>query len=368
MKICHITSSHLYTDTRIFLKECRTLAEKFETHFIVPNGPTKVEDGVHIHGVEVVINSRKDRFTKAVKEVYKKALEIGADVYHFHDPELLSVGLKLKRQGKKVVYDVHEDVPRQILSKTWISKPIRTTVSSIFEMYENYAARKFDAIIGATPFITNRFQQQGLLTENINNFPLLSELYIPSTGWETKEKNVCFIGMINHVRGIQQVLEAFELTEDDITLLLGGKYSSEELRNEIESAPGWKKVNYLGFVNRKKVAEVFSQSMAGLVLFHPEPNHVNAQPNKMFEYMSAGIPVIASNFPLWKDIIEKNECGLCIDPLNPQEIKEAIEFVTSNMDEAKRMGMNARRVIEEKYNWDIEGSKLLALYNKITNV
>jgi glycosyltransferase involved in cell wall biosynthesis len=101
------------------------------------------------------------------------------------------------------------------------------------------------------------------------------------------------------------------------------------------------------------------------VLFHPVPNHVFAQPNKMFEYMSAGIPVIASDFPLWKAIIEGNKCGICVDPLNPDEIADAIEWIAQHPNEAEEMGNNGRRAVETIYNWDIERNKLLAFYQKI---
>jgi len=129
--------------------------------------------------------------------------------------------------------------------------------------------------------------------------------------------------------------------------------------------PGWQNVETLGYLDRNAVKSTLSRSMRGLVLFHPEPNHVNAQPNKMFEYMSAGIPVIASNFPLWKEIVEGTECGICVDPLNPKEIADAIRWIIEHPVEASRMGENGRKAVEERYNWGIEEKKLLELYNKI---
>jgi len=102
--------------------------------------------------------------------------------------------------------------------------------------------------------------------------------------------------------------------------------------------------------------------MAGLVLYHPVPNHTDAQPNKLFEYMSAGIPVISSNFPLWKEIVEGHQCGICVDPLKPDEIAKAIQWILDNPEKAKKMGENGRRAVEEKYNHTVEEKKLLTLY------
>ncbi|MCY1522537.1 Glycosyl transferases group 1 [compost metagenome] len=108
-----------------------------------------------------------------------------------------------------------------------------------------------------------------------------------------------------------------------------------------------------------------SRSVAGVVTFLSAPNHIDAQPNKMFEYMSAGIPVVGSNFPLWKSIIEGNRCGVCVDPANPTEIAEAIDYLFTHQAEAREMGARGRAAVLDKYNWDGEGVKLLSLYREV---
>ena len=107
--------------------------------------------------------------------------------------------------------------------------------------------------------------------------------------------------------------------------------------------------------------------IAGMVIFRPVPNHINSQPNKLFEYMSAGIPVIASNFPLWQQIVEGNKCGLCVDPLNTRAIAEAIDYMVEHPEEAEEMGQNGREAVLEKYNWEIEEQKLLSFYQQVLN-
>ena len=202
------------------------------------------------------------------------------------------------------------------------------------------------------------------MTVDINNYPLLEELEDTSF-WAEKRKEVCYIGGIAKIRGIQEVCAAMALLKSDARLNLGGLFSEPSLENEVKSLPGWQRVNSMGFLDRDGVREVLRYSMAGLVTFLPKPNHIDAQPNKMFEYMSAGIPVIASDFPLWREIIGGNNCGLLVDPLDPAAIAKAIDYLVENSREAQRMGENGRKAVEVRYNWESEEKKHSKFYDRI---
>ena len=148
-------------------------------------------------------------------------------------------------------------------------------------------------------------------------------------------------------------------------LNLAGSFGDASLGCRLQKKPGWQRVNPLGHLDRPGVRDVFSRSIAGLVTLHPVINYIDALPVKMFEYMSSGIPVIASDFPLWRDIIDGNDCGLLVDPLNPVAIAEAIDYLITHPGDAERMGSNGRRAVENLYNWEHEYQKLLTFYDAI---
>lgn len=364
MLICHLTSVHPYRDTRIFVKECMSLVNHgFKVHLVAPDATNNHHDNIQLHGLPKTKGNRLHRMTITVREVYKKAIEIDADVYHFHDPELIPVGLLLIKRNKKVIYDVHEDVPRQILSKRWIPKILRSTIAKFVEMVENYAVKKFSGIITATPHISDRFQSLNQNVIDIKNYPILNEFRNDSRRQEVKDMAVAYVGAITRIRGIYEMVDAIGRT--NYKLFLGGRFDNQEDRMNLMQTNAWGNVIELGHLRRPEISEVLSKSMAGLVVLHPTVNYVDALPVKMFEYMAAGLPVISSNFPLWKEIIEGNQCGICVDPLNTVEIKDAIEWIMNHPDEARVMGENGRRAVENKYNWDHESKKLIDFYKSI---
>lgn len=365
--IIHLTSAHSRYDIRIFLKQCKSLAaDGYEVSLVVADGGgDEVRDGVAILDVGKS-NGRLGRMIGASRRVLMRALAVDADIYHLHDPELLPAGLVLRMRGKRVIFDAHEDLPKQILSKPYLKPIVRRPISIAVSVFERFACRCFSAVIGATPSIRDKFEGMGIPAVDVYNFPLPGELEA-EVPWGEKKREVCYVGGVAAIRGISQIVEAVGLARSEVRLNLAGKFSEANVKAEVEKMPGWARVNELGFLSRPEVRSVLGRSMAGLVTFLPEPNHIEAQPNKMFEYMSAGLPVIASNFPLWREVVEGNDCGVCVDPLAPQEIANAIDHLVENPETARRMGENGRRAVQERYNWNIEKQKLLALYATLSS-
>ena len=366
VKVAHLTSAHPRFDTRIFVKECRSLVKAgYQVSLVVADGL----GDAHVDGVVVLDvgapRGRLQRMRHTTRMVRRKAVELDADIYHLHDPELMPTGLALRRLGKQVIFDAHEDLPKQLLTKPYLNAPARRLLSLVFGYYEARACRQFNAVVGATPFIRDKFLHINPNTVDVNNYPVLGELSTAENKWENKRKAVCYVGGLGSTRGIREIIRAIELVDDDTQLLIGGKFGEADLEREVKQYPGWRHVVDRGWLDRKGVRKVLQQSMAGLVTLHPTQNYLDALPVKMFEYMSAGIPVIASAFPLWESIIKKANCGICVDPLDPKAIAEAIITLTTQPNRAQIMGRNGQQAVRERYNWDIEEQKLLSLYSKI---
>lgn len=362
--VAHMTSAHPRYDTRVFIKQCSSVAKVFETFLVVADGKgNEFKNNVHIHDVGG-FEGRKHRMINAPRAVLKKALELNADLYHLHDPELIPMGLKLKKLGKKVIFDAHEDLPNQIQSKHYLNAITKKLLSVAVRNYEKFACSRLDGVVAATPFIRDKFLQINKNTIDINNYPKIEEFAISESLIKNNDQ-VCYIGGLASVRGIKEMVDSLKLTKNEVTLKIAGNFPDKRLEETVIEMSGWEYVDFLGYIDRKGINHTLNTSVAGLVVLHPTRSYIDSLPVKMFEYMAAGIPVIASGFPLWQSIIEEASCGLCVDPLKPQEIADAIDYFVSNPTEAAVMGENGRQAVTEKYNWANEEVKLLSLYEKV---
>lgn len=368
IKICHITSVHKQNDTRIFHKECKSLAASgYDTILLVLNGRNEEIDGVKIISLDFNSKGRVHRILQSGKAILAKAVELNAAVYHLHDPELLRIALELKKKtGAKVIYDSHEDLPKQILDKHWIPSLIRNRLSKIIYRYEMRIAKKMDGVVSVTETICNRFKKVNSNVALVANYPVLSEMeLLSSNSTKRRENTICYIGGLFPTRGIKELVQALEHTE--ATLLLAGTFSSEEFEKEVKSLKGWEKVKFYGFVGRKEIVEILESSNIGIVTLHPTKSYLEALPIKLFEYMSAKLPVIASDFEMWKSLVLDNNCGVMVNPIDPKAIADKINYLLSNPSIAKEMGQNGYQAVHEKYSWETQAIKLNSFYTKILN-
>jgi glycosyltransferase involved in cell wall biosynthesis len=363
--IVHLSSAHPRYDTRIFVKQCRSLsALGHEVTLVVADGLGDEQvDGVRIVDVGR-LGGRIRRVLLSTRRVLRAALRLDADVYQLHDPELIPAGLHLKRRGKRVVFDSHEDIPAQLLAKPYLGPLTRRVLSAAFAAYQRRAFRRFDGLIAATPFIRARLERIHPDTVDVNNYPVLQE-FGSAPDWKAKRMEVCYVGSISAIRGIRELVRACELLQSPARLSLVGSFSEPALERGLADTPGWQRVDAHGHLDRAGVQGAMRRAMAGLVTLHPVANYLDALPVKMFEYMAAGLPVIASRFPLWQDIVEGNQCGLCVDPENPLAIAAAIDHLCRHPHIARRMGENGRRAVHTAYHWGSEADKLGAFYERL---
>jgi glycosyltransferase involved in cell wall biosynthesis len=363
-KICHLTSVHTRFDTRIYYKELVSLGKVYDDVNLVVadgNGNETTDCGIKIFDVGVS-KSRLKRMLSTTRKVYKKALLLDADIYHFHDPELNKVAVKLVKKGKLVISDVHEDAPRQILSKAYIPKIVRPFLSKLTESREDKCSKYFSVIITATDFIRDRFLKNNSNCVSIKNYPILKSMKqdIP---WDNKKNRLCYIGALSKVRGVYEMVDSLRFVDSKLNLV--GPFDNDGLRDKLCLNEGWKKVIEYGYMKREDAGKILEESKIGFVLLHPTINYKDALPVKMFEYMAAGIPFVITDVPLWREIVEESGSGICIDPFDPEMVANAVNLLLNDDDKARRMGASGRKAVEEKYNWEIEEAKFIKIYRDL---
>ena len=366
-KVCHMTSAHQALDDRVFCKECVSLVKNGYETYLITQGESQIVDGVHIIGIGTMPTSRLSRMTSWSKEVYEKALEVDADIYHFHDPELLPYGVKLKRKGKIVIFDSHERYTEQLKSKPYLPAWITRIIAKLYGLYEKHALKIIDAVIfpctieGKNPFLG--------MCDNvaiISNYSILDEFYnLYEEGIEKKSNSVCYVGGLTESRGIMNDVKASY--KANATLNLAGEFSPESFGELVKNSKEFKCVKYLGQINRKEIREILQKSQIGVctLLNSGQYFKIDTFGIKVFEYMAMGLPVIVSNTRYGIDFINKYKVGICVDPDNVDEIAKAIRYILDNPEEAKVMGENGRKAIKNEFNWSVEEKKLFDLYNKL---
>lgn len=367
IKVCHITNVHPKEDVRIFQKECISLTNAGYDVYLVQQGDSYEKNGVKLVGFGKVESNRFKRVLVTAKAAYKTALAVDADIYHIHDPELLPYALKLKKNGKKVIFDSHEFYAEQLKQKRYLPAHLRSTVAKLYNSIQKHILNQIDGLIfpcfveGKNPF--EGYRPRMAL---INNVPLLHELYdrydpsIPKT-----PRSICHIGSLTHNRGITTLIHATE--HANCTTYLGGKFESPEYEAQIRMLPGFANVKYLGQLNRKQVLDTLQQSYLGIatLLNIGQYNKLCNLPTKVYEYMAVAIPCILSDTPYNREIVNKYHFGICVDPEDPTQIAAAITYLLDHPEEALKMGENGRRAIREEFNWSIEEKKLFSLYENI---
>jgi glycosyltransferase involved in cell wall biosynthesis len=364
-RITHLTSAHGALDVRIFHKECRSLARAgYEVLEIGNFSSDDSVDGVRIRGLGLC-SGRVHRSTVGLLRICREAFRASGDLYHIHDPELLIVGLILRASGRKVIYDIHEDLPSTVLFKAYLPRAIRKPLMWIIERLENAVAQHMSGLVAATPALADRFRPTHNNTVAVNNFVRLEE-FTPSTRveWNRRAPAVTYFGGISEERGIREMLAAMDLLPASlgVKLELGGCFYVKELYAELAAGPQWRHVNWYGELERAALTSLLERVQVGLVILHPDKAYLNSHPTKLFEYMAAGIPVIASDFPLWCSIIKEAGCGILVNPFDSREIAAAIEHLITNPHEAEEMGKRGRKAVEERFNWSNEEQVLLSFY------
>jgi len=362
-KICHITTVHDAYDDRIFHKECLSLAQAgFYVTLIAKYKCDDLVNGVKIYSLP----NKNSRLYRILLQfiVIVKALKVNAKIYHFHDPELMFVGVLLRLTGKKVVYDVHEDIVKQVLYKKWIKYSfIRSLLSKIIDFSEKFCTLFFNKIIAVTDDIAIKFNSRKILL--IHNYPIISliDKCQPISVKDTESIKLIYAGGLTEVRGIKEIINALDYIESKTELYLLGAWDNDEYRAECMNLKSWKKVNYIGTLSLGEVYPYVKSSDIGLCLLYPAKNYLTSLPVKAFEYMACEKPMVMSDFEYWKEIF--NDVAVFCNPLISKEIATCIQKLIDNKIKAETMGKKARKLILEKFSWEVEKLKLIDMYHQL---
>lgn len=369
-RVSVLTSVHIPLDTRVFYRQATSLREAgFDVLLIAPGAPAEPINGVRFESLPT-IGGRLGRPLRWPILMWK-AIRSKADLYHFHDPELLPFGLLLKWLTRRpVIYDSHEYLQESILSKHWIPGILRKPVASATGWVERFVAGRLDAVVGVTEDMSDRFRQfqrEVITVKNLPGAPVLPN--------ELPERRpvVIHAGLMNIERGLDILFETAslvrkELPEAEFHILGPVEWQEVPPGEETRPAAEWEAagVKFLGSVPSPEVARYLAGASVGWLPRNPAvPNNVLAWPNKLVEYMVVGLPIVASDFPTQARVIRDADCGLVVEALSPKAHAAAIVELLSNPERARELGENGRRTAREKYTWEGEAATLEALYRRL---
>ena len=342
----------------------------FEVTLIAPNTFEQKKEGVNIIPIDLP-NSRIKRMLVVTFKMYKLALRQKSKIYHFHDPELMLCGILLRLSGKKIIFDIHENVRLTILDKPYLSKPIRKILYYLYLVYEKIGCLFYNKLVLALSEET--FEQYYTLKESLPliNFPLK----IKAVNNKTFNDNIVrfvYVGVVHEYRGIFEMLELSKLLTDNrvnIHFDIVGTIRPESLKQElckiIINEKLEDKIILRGFVDATEITSYLQKADFGISLLKPYKRYKEALPTKIFEYMQHGLPVITNDFPLYKEYVEDTETGICVNIDNIKGMVFEIEQLLKNKGQLKKMSENGIKVTQNKYNWLSQETKLIELYNEM---
>lgn len=361
-----VTTVHRPFDTRIFHKQAVSLAAAgYEVVLVQRGDAPEVVKNVRVVPLPTAPN-RYVRVTWNCWLALRAVLNSGATICHLHDPELIPVGLVLKILGKTVVYDVHEElvlVNDRAYVPAWAKRPLAWVIGAV----EALAERFFDRIVAATSLIAEHFSADRVTL--VRNTPRLEELAdCGRSGFAGRPRQAFCAGGMAHYNGVDLMVAAVAALPDrpPSRLVLGGEFLNERDRDDMLSRPGADRVDFLGWLDRPALAREMGQSRVGIALYRRTANVLRADPIKLYEMMGAGLPVVVSDVPRWRDLVLQNDCGIMVDPEDAQACAAALSRILNNPEEAEAMGRRARATILAGYEWSVDEARLLDLYEDLS--
>ena len=374
IKVCHISNVHNLHDPRILYRECTSLVNaNFDVSLVIQADKHEIINGVKIIPLKKT-NNRVYRMFCLTWVALFKALKTKSKIYHFRDPEFIFHGCILRLLGKKVVFDVHENISLQIKEKDWL--PFNKVISKAYIVLDFIASKLFYLVLAEKSYDAHykKFNAKSIIVYNYPDLPFFKE-YINSDRIKRETNEIFYCGGVFHNRGFDVIIKAlYLLKQKNIPFYFHciGRYSSDYL-NGIYEMPEYNEIKnqikFYGYLQLNEAYEISKSCKVGLAILRPIGNYMNSYSTKNFEYMAIGLPTITSNFKLYTDIYDVYPCGICINPVDPKEMMDAMVKIFNNEDNiAKSFSFVGIEVSEKYFNWETESIKIKDLYNNlITN-
>ena len=366
LRIAILTSVHAPLDVRIFQKEASALAAAGHKVTLFARDRPGAAAEIETRGVRfVALHSGPSRLARVGlwKQILGQLRTLDVDAWHFHDPELLPLAVvarALLRRRVALVYDAHEDLPKDILEKHWIPQRTRRFVSWLADRVERWGAGRCDLVIAATDSIGARMATCAPKTVVVHNYPLPLESAMPDHA--ARPVRAIFAGGLSRKRGVMELVEAMRLVQTpNLELHLLGDFLNRAFEAELRAACG-PNVFVHGEVPFAEVAGHLLSSHIGVVTFRPVPNHLEALPNKLFEYMRAGLAILASDFALWRPLVVGTGCGVVVDPSNPIAIAAALDALAADAAGRQQMGERGVACVRDRFSWSVAEAVLIDAY------
>lgn len=371
VRVLHITTVHNPLDTRILYRECHSLAQAgYQVSLLACADLDASHGNVQTLSIPKAPN-RIHRMTLTALAATIRAIRFNADIYHFHDPELAPWMVLLRILRKPVIFDVHENIFGSLSDRSWIPRILKRPITEVARFALHYLSGYSHVV-----FAERSYPQVYPWIKNFKvvcNFPAVDFLPAASKVKKFELFSAVYVGGLRRTRGLLDMLDAMRILQDSgdrIELYLVGRLDEKGL-GSVESLiaeRGLNNVRFLGYTPQPEAMKLVSQCHVGLAVLHSTPNYQESFPTKMFEYMGCGLPVIVSNFDLYRSVVEKWECGLTIPPADPAAMAGAIRQLASSPQETAQMSENGRRAVDNEYSWKTQAAVLIEQYDEISGI
>lgn len=373
IRVCHLTSTHKSRDQRILIKECVSLKKAGYDVCLVAQGTDSIYEEITITGTGEEKESSFYRLLIRPRKVYKIARRKKADIYQIHDMELLPYAAKLKRAGFQVIFDCHEDFASRFSDSDVFHLPkwIMMVVGKAYVAYEKHVIKRLDALISVTPHICDRLKKSNKNTVMITNYPIIEEgnPWTKVGKYHKDSDYICFAGQVSCIQyALDVVVKAIQNIEGIYFNICGPERRVGDLEY-LRSTDNHKKIRYSGILPYYELPEMISHSRMAIVTAaysKDTDGHLGTLGNnKLFEAMLRGVPVIFTDFKLWRAINDKYNFGIPVKHGDLEDMSKAIRFLLDNPEEAERMGKRGREAVFREFNWDTQEKQFIDLYKNI---